>query len=217
MTVMLLVISLFLNILAFVAIINLYMRQTRLIESEKNQAKATEEMEEIISTYLTQMKEENDEFLQKLSDLHTPDKAPAKTSPEKTENKRAEPQKDLEDPPAFQAKIGKASMYQAAKVYQQNKAASENSKADIKDEAASENSKAAINEETANQNVEPDAEKDIHSEAEEINDTTQTQQPTLLSQALVLKNLGLTNDEIAKKLNKGKTEIQLLLKFHEKQ
>lgn len=39
---------------------------------------------------------------------------------------------------------------------------------------------------------------------------------SITSQALYLKEKGYTTDEIAKKLNKGKTEIDLLLKFYQK-
>lgn len=38
---------------------------------------------------------------------------------------------------------------------------------------------------------------------------------TLTAQALLLKEQGMSMDEIAKKLNKGKTELELLLKFRQ--
>ncbi|WP_080846425.1 hypothetical protein [Cytobacillus gottheilii] len=261
MTVMLLVLSLFLNILAFVAIITLYLRQSRLIESEKKQAKATEEMEDIISTYLTQMKEENDEFLQKLSDLSnsnhvrttslekntavkpdtrtsknerkTEPKAKSSTKPktdQKTEagtkaekvqktaqgakseikpatepkpDPKSESKTELEDPAAFQTRIGKVAAYQAAKVYQQSKEAIDTKK--------------TVNHEQKEPFIQAESDKADLPIAKGQQEMPKSQQPTLLSQVLVLKNLGLSNEEIAKKLSKGKTEIQLLLKFHEKQ
>ncbi len=41
-------------------------------------------------------------------------------------------------------------------------------------------------------------------------------QPSLQSQVLHLKDQGLTTDQIAKKLDRGKTEIELVVKFQQK-
>ncbi|MFQ3543305.1 hypothetical protein Q7A53_04410 [Halobacillus rhizosphaerae] len=46
--------------------------------------------------------------------------------------------------------------------------------------------------------------------------TDESYQPTLQSQVLLLKDQGLSNDQIAKRLNRGKTEIELVIKFKQK-
>ncbi len=43
-----------------------------------------------------------------------------------------------------------------------------------------------------------------------------TVEQSLTAQILHLSQKGMTSDEIAKKLDKGKTEIELLLKFQQK-
>jgi hypothetical protein len=60
----LILISFILNIIALLAIVLLYTRQNRLLEVEKRQEKAVSEMEDLISSYLFEMKEENDRFIQ---------------------------------------------------------------------------------------------------------------------------------------------------------
>ncbi|MGM7701199.1 DUF6115 domain-containing protein [Pseudalkalibacillus sp. Hm43] len=48
-----------------------------------------------------------------------------------------------------------------------------------------------------------------------VDDTKETFGPSLLSQVLSLKDKGYTIEEIAKKVDKGKGEIELLIKFHQ--
>ncbi|WP_163151258.1 hypothetical protein [Anoxybacillus sp. MB8] len=53
----------------------------------------------------------------------------------------------------------------------------------------------------------------------ELSSTTPKEEPaleSLISEALKLQQQGKTIDEIAKVLKRGKTEIELLLKFHQK-
>ncbi|EMI11873.1 hypothetical protein [Anoxybacillus gonensis] len=53
----------------------------------------------------------------------------------------------------------------------------------------------------------------------ELSSTTPQEEPaleSLISEALKLQQQGKTIDEIAKLLKRGKTEIELLLKFHQK-
>lgn len=48
------------------------------------------------------------------------------------------------------------------------------------------------------------------------NEQDGTNSETLIDKIISLQETGLTNDEIAKKLNKGKTEIDLMVKFQQK-
>ncbi|PFG06691.1 hypothetical protein [Bacillus sp. es.034] len=63
----LLFISFLLNIVSLLSIVILYSRQNRFVDMEKEQKKIIVEMEDIISAYLIEMKEENDEFMRKFS------------------------------------------------------------------------------------------------------------------------------------------------------
>ncbi|MFC7784344.1 hypothetical protein ACFQWC_07555 [Rossellomorea sp. GCM10028870] len=63
MVTFLLFISFLLNIVALLAIVILYSRQNRFLNMEKEQKKMIKELEDVISTYLIEMKEENEEFM----------------------------------------------------------------------------------------------------------------------------------------------------------
>lgn len=67
MVTFLLFISFLLNIVSLLSIVILYSRQNRFVNMEKEQKKIIVEMEDIISAYLIEMKEENDEFMRKFS------------------------------------------------------------------------------------------------------------------------------------------------------
>ena len=49
---------------------------------------------------------------------------------------------------------------------------------------------------------------------QELQSHKQPVQPTLLDEVSVLLQKGLSTEEVAKKLNKGKSEIELLLRFN---
>ncbi len=63
MVTFLLFLSFLLNIISLLSIIILYSRQNRFVHMEKEQKKMISEMEDVISAYLLEMKEENDEFI----------------------------------------------------------------------------------------------------------------------------------------------------------
>ncbi|UXH45391.1 hypothetical protein N5C46_04815 [Rossellomorea vietnamensis] len=67
MVTFLLFISFLLNIVSLLSIVILYSRQNRFVNMEKEQKKIIVEMEDVISAYLIEMKEENDEFMRKFS------------------------------------------------------------------------------------------------------------------------------------------------------
>ncbi|MCL6586002.1 MAG: hypothetical protein K6T72_05675 [Anoxybacillus sp.] len=86
MTAFLLTISFVLHALSLFIIILLYLQLTKVKEVEKRQAQMIEEMEQTVSAYFIEWKEENDRFLQTLS--QTLQRRPDVKKEEKT--KRAE-------------------------------------------------------------------------------------------------------------------------------
>lgn len=78
----LLFLSFLLNIVCLFSIVILYSRQNRYSEMEKNQKKIIAEMEDVISTYLIEMKEENDEFIRSFKSQEHND-TEDKTSPQR--------------------------------------------------------------------------------------------------------------------------------------
>lgn len=71
MTTFLLLLSLILNAAAIFAIILLYLRQNRLVEAEKKQGKIISEIEEVFSSYLLELKEEHEKFIDKMKKTKT--------------------------------------------------------------------------------------------------------------------------------------------------
>jgi hypothetical protein len=63
MVTFLLFLSFLLNIVSLLSIVILYSRQNRFLNMEIKQKKIIAEMEDVISAYLIEMKEENDEFI----------------------------------------------------------------------------------------------------------------------------------------------------------
>ena len=61
-----------LNIVTIFAVIVLYLRQNRFIQAEKDQKAMMAEMEELMSGYIMEMKEENEALLDKLMDNKQP-------------------------------------------------------------------------------------------------------------------------------------------------
>ena len=55
-----------LNIITIFAVIVLFLRQNRFIQAEKDQKAMVAEMEELMSGYMMEMKEENEALLEKL-------------------------------------------------------------------------------------------------------------------------------------------------------
>ncbi|MDP4162675.1 MAG: hypothetical protein Q8898_06170 [Bacillota bacterium] len=220
MNTFLLIISLLLNGLAIYAIIVLYTRQNRLMEVEKNQGKMIEEMEELISSYLFEMKEENEVFLKKFellsgesSKLETADKNSKNRTIKVLHKTGQQKGKESTEEKVHEAdsKFPERVMHHASKAYQSNQKLTE------------------INIIESKEDVDTLwAELDYSREMEEfptdkLAKTTNTDElyniewgtKVLASQVVLLAKQGMSEEEIAKKLKKGKTEIELLLKFRQ--
>jgi hypothetical protein len=197
MTAFLLAISLLLNIVALLAIILLYMRQNKLMDTEKRQEKVLVEMEEVISSYLIQMKEENDDFISKFSQFN------AKNDPSIKEksipiNIDRKNDQNIAKADEKSMRLARASIYQASKAYKQNLREAE-------DKLSEKESLSSLKEPVPK--TQSDRSQPIKEEIpSSIND-----------QVFILKKQGLSAGDIAKKLGKGKTEVELMLKFRQNQ
>ncbi|ANB60003.1 DUF6115 domain-containing protein [Anoxybacteroides amylolyticum] len=164
MIALLLTISFVLHALSLFIIILLYLQLTKIKEVEKRQSQIIEEMEQTVSAYFIEWKEENERFLQALSKtLHHRSSAKNETKAEKSE---AAPSTAL-----FERKESEWS---------------------------------------------PLAHVDQMKDTVEIRTIRPKPAPLSLAEQVVqLYKEGKTIEEIAKMLKKGKTEIELLLKFRQ--
>lgn len=190
---LLLFLSIVLNIIALFSIVILYLRQNRFLQAEKRQEQLFKEMEDAFSAYLLEMKEENERFLKKLKENEkTKGKADRmanmagrKAQPDPPKKKEALEQKE-------ELPIIKGTPFQAARAYGKNKA--------ISARPQQEN------------NLQPALL--FHQNENEWKEKHLSELP-LNEQVLILQKKGMNIEEIARKLNKGKTEIELLLKFRQ--
>lgn len=205
----LLVISLLLNGIAIFSIIVLFTRQNRLVEVGKTQQKVKKEMEELISTYLVEMKAENKAFIERFQRLNQAPplassiQASQPVSPAKDHQVQTVPRQKAEALAGndWSQKAGKAFTQQAVKAY---KGVATAKKDTVSPNVQKQKPEIPANEPdvtplTGNQNIAPE-------------DVTRN---IVVNQIALLQKQGLSIEEIAEKLNKGKTEIELLLKFNE--
>ncbi|MBG9445478.1 DUF6115 domain-containing protein [Cytobacillus firmus] len=197
MTAFLLALSLLLNIVALLAIILLYLRQNKLMDTEKRQEKVLIEMEEVISAYLVQMKEENDDFISKLSKANAKNDTSIK---EKSIPVNLDRKNELDIAKADEKSmpLARASIYQASKAYKQNLRAAED-KLSEKERLPSLKENESVTQSDSSQSIKEENPSSIY------------------DQVFILKKQGMSAGDIAKKLGKGKTEVELMLKFRQNQ
>ncbi|HEY4553720.1 MAG TPA: hypothetical protein VIG80_11035 [Bacillaceae bacterium] len=172
-----------LNILTILAVVILYMKQSRLSDLEKNQRNSVEEAEDIMSSFLIQMKEENDRFIEQVTSIRAADADTGAKEDKAGDHGKAHP--------SGQAVQGAAPSYYkqlAAKTY------------------------SAVNDPAIN----PIESGTDGADAGVRNAGGEREEESLKEKVMALSAKGFTHAEIAKKLNKGRTEIELLLKFHQK-
>ncbi|PLR97251.1 hypothetical protein [Bacillus sp. T33-2] len=208
MTTFLLLVSLTLNIVAIFAVILLYLRQNRLMQAENKQETILREMEELFSAYLIEMKEENDQFITRLKQALANGVPAEKSGMNEAEGTGPVPfnvqaasegyRDDNGGPVGSEPKqengnlprTGKGVTFYAAKTaYQQNK---------------------EFLEDKPVPSVPPVPDSTINPGLAELN-----HQESLLNQVLALQKQGFSIEETARTLNKGQTEIELLLKFQQ--
>ncbi|MEK3855087.1 DUF6115 domain-containing protein [Cytobacillus sp. FSL H8-0458] len=197
MTAFLLAISLLLNIVALLAIILLYLRQNKLMDAEKRQEKVLIEMEEVISSYLVHMKEENDDFISKFSQINANNDSTIKEKSIPVNMNRKNDQ-DIAKADEQSMPLARASIYQASKAYKQNLREAE-------DRLSEKGNLLSLKE--IKTVTESDSSQPIKEEIPSSID----------DQVFILKKQGMSAVDIAKKLGKGKTEVELMLKFRQNQ
>ncbi|WP_027408712.1 hypothetical protein [Anoxybacteroides tepidamans] len=165
MTAFLLTVSFVLHALSLFIIILLYLQLSKVKEVERRQSQLSQEMEQTISAYLLEWKEENERFLQALS--------------KKMDN--GSEKKDVDRSPSIKNRSEKRNETEWLPPME--------SIEQMKDEV------------------------EIRAAKQTKSVSTPPPPMSLEEQAIALQKEGKTIEEIAKLLNKGKTEIELLLKF----
>ncbi len=178
------IISFILHGVSFLIIILLYTRFDQIKDIEKNQVMMIKDMEELLTAYITEIKDENETFLEK---------AKMESSHLGGHNKNIRTVEKRVDSTDIRNEI--------------NSIESQLTGHDIASLLPSYHELEILKEDrNTNEIIKVDP---VHSEGDS---------PELLPvgrQARLLHNTGLSIEEIAKKLNKGKTEIELFLKFNE--
>ena len=197
MMIFLVIVSIALNMIAFLLIAILFLRQNKLIKMEESLKQPVKEMEDLMTTYLLQMKEENEQFIKSVKGLKKDKNDLQSTSvkfpPIKLEHveEKSLQSEQLDSPENFTSLIGKTIGNQAVKAYQRQ-----------------------------NQHTEKEIEEieRVASEKSETNPEPLISSNNQIDGDLVLhlQKQGFSLETIAKKLNRGKTEIELYLTFHEK-
>ncbi|MDQ0156787.1 DUF6115 domain-containing protein [Robertmurraya andreesenii] len=202
-----LILSFVLNGIAFFCIIILYLRQNRFLEVEKKQEKLISEMEEVISSYLVEMTEENEKFIQRVKELIPNFQAPPSEESSTIDTAQVnlkgpqgfEPEMEKQEPPTFR----RGTVFQAVQAYK-----------NISDSDNKKHKETPLTTETELQ-----LKKNLPEEKAEQkeNNTTSSDLYTqsFYYQALLLQKQGLSIEDIARRLNKGKTEIELLFKLRQ--
>lgn len=230
MTTFLLVISLLLNGIAIFSIILLYTRQNRLVEVEKTQKKMEKEMEEVMSTFLVEMKAENAAFIEQFSHLNQPsasstgaEKPNRQKKTVKKQNSKKQTASRQQDIPSDETaglpkadrsiksdwaqKTSKGLKQQAVKAYKSFANPQEDRALTVPDEKrqaiqpAEQDTVSSTNDPGVKHDALRLSEKDLPRDL-------------FVNQIVQLQKQGCSIEEIAKKLNRGKTEIELLLKFN---
>ena len=194
MTIFFIIINLILNMIALLSIIILFLRQGKLFKLEDNQKKNIQEMEELLSSFVLEMKEDNEQLIKHIEGikhekiLSSQNNQNQQTSTEISYEKTIgtnvqEKEHDLS------SRLEKTVGHYAIKAYQQQ---SKQEKGDIQT---------------------PITESKLPKKQVNLNFDYQE---SLAGQIGNLKGQGYSLEEIAQKLKKGKTEIDLLLKFQGK-
>lgn len=196
-----------LNIVTIFAVVVLFLRQNRFIQVEKEQKAMIAEMEELLSGYMLEMKEENEALLEKITTTRQPTVKENGSLISKETTVHDGFHMDGQNPPQLSNTIKK----EAVKAYKNQPMPKEKTNVEgmPEDEILVELSVQS---------------KDQHSENASFKDTLQAslngqvaQEPSLHEQVASLAKQGLSAEEIAQKLKCGKTEVELLLKFQTSQ
>jgi len=191
MTTILIAVLFFLQLISFYFLIILNTKLAKFKDLEKKQERLMREMDDTISVYLAEMKDENDRLIKELQSVSQSEIAAS--SLQQTEQYMT-PQEQPTLPVVHEVKSDSSlSLEKDARIYvPKNIVANAYSR---QQHTSSKMMKTA-----------PPLKVEEQKEAETL--------LTVEQQALELAKQGKSPEEIAKQLQKGKTEIELLLKFH---
>ena len=187
--------SLILNIIALLSIVILYSRQNRLLDMEKQHEQIIKEMEDVISTYILEMKEENEHFIKKIEQLQQRKQLRKET--------REKPDQGISQTVAAGIPKHENMKQEVASLVPKQHAAK------VYELSMEKRPPQSVHEQSVKQTLQP-----LNKSSE---DYKKNENDVFIERVQTLKKEGLSNDEIAAKLKKGKTEIALLLKFQQKQ
>ncbi|BAK17390.1 hypothetical protein SSIL_2967 [Solibacillus silvestris StLB046] len=178
------VITLFLiQMITIFVIVLLYSKLSKFQNIEKRQNELINEMDNAISVYLMEMKEENDRLISELKKPNVVQKAASTRKEGMAQTIKEQPVKEQEmEPRKFVPVKQAASAYQKQKTQQQ---------VEEKDNEALE-------------------------KAETLSEDNEIQEQNLTFEQQVINHYrnGKSIEEIARMMGRGKTEIELLVKFH---
>ena len=200
-----------LNMLTIFAVIVLFLRQSRFIQAEKEQKAIIAEIEELMSGYMMEMKEENETLVEKLV---------SKKQPLVKQDKEKEGTTSKETITSFKetANLDDQNIPVISKVTTMDKAVDAYKKQSQSKHNMIEES-GLLNEDRLGLSVESEKkvtnpEKSSFMEALQASLSGQSSHElSLHEQAYSLAKQGLSAEEIAQTLKLGKTEVELLLKF----
>jgi len=203
MTIILIAVLFILQLLSFYFLIILNTKLAKFKDLEKKQERLMREMDDTISLYLADMKDENDRLIQELQRVS---KSEIQNAVKQEEPIVRQKEQEQEQPPSLikeeSTGDGSVSLDNEPRVY-----VPKNIVANAYSRQQQTGAKNDANKTEA---------KVVHS-AQQPSDATEKEEAkplTLEQQAIKLAKQGKTSEEIAKQLQKGKTEIELLLKFH---
>lgn len=196
------------NILTIFAVIVLFMRQNRFMQVEKDQKVLISEMEALMTSYLVEMKEDNDIFLEKLANQQQRQSIPTQSTIVKNDQIDVE---QVKGEPLLQATKSKAMAAYKNPIAIEG----EMNEVDWPIEQHDSLELSIENKEETFQTAEIEPRKSA-SFSETLQASLNGQsvvEPSLNEQVNTLFEQGLSIEDIAKQLKRGKTEIELLVKF----
>ncbi|KAA9025851.1 DUF6115 domain-containing protein [Niallia endozanthoxylica] len=210
MTVFFIIISFIINIIAIMGIVILFLRQNKLVKVDENQKKTMKEMEELMSSYILEMKDENERFIKRFETMNkvqfSSNQLPEKASiPHKEFEKKPDSVLPKVEKQELSSRLESTVNFQAVRAYQKQ-TQNQPGKEDVLEPDTSQAQEIRHDEVVHNSTKDEKRKKPASNER---------LQESLLFQILNMKQEGFSIEEIAKRLNKGQSEIALLLKINE--
>ena len=191
MTTILIAVLFILQLLSFYFLIILNTKLAKFKDLEKKQERLMREMDDTISVYLAEMKDENDRLIKELQNVSQPEVA-ASSMPQV---EQISAPKERSSSPAVQESHSDSSL-------------------NLDKDSRSYVPKNVVANAYSRQQH-PSPKRKQSASPQEVEEKEKPERVlTVEQQALELAKQGKSTEEIAKQLQKGKTEIELLLKFH---